>query len=442
MMKKKIAAALAAVMCFAGLGAFAGCGGRTDPNVVRIARWASTADEPRLEAWEQEFEADNPDIDIEWEFKEYSTHFSTLRQDLIGEAAADIIFINNWGLSRLNLDESDASMFVDLGSVDALQDSWDSLMPSVRRVMTLGDAVIGIPMGLVIRVPVINATVWESASAVLPGGKIPYDRTESFTGSEFTELLADVGTDTNILMGLNVSHNEALHMFLGSAGAPLIDENGKIGCNNEAGWAAAEQFRQFMQSGWVVPYSESGGGTYGDVTNAIINNKCLAGWANFGTLTNLTEYYAGTGTELATIAPFKAADATDLNDPDYAIQESKDVAYGDYNALFVPSFSQNKEKAYRVIAWMLEKEQQLTYAKWADIPVNQEAFDTVTNNTDGNWDPKLYSSYKIGMNNLVTAPVTSSEFSNYFTTHFADLCKGTITGKQFCERMAEGEKYL
>lgn len=31
---------------FCGAGAFAGCGGRTDPNVVRIARWASTADEP------------------------------------------------------------------------------------------------------------------------------------------------------------------------------------------------------------------------------------------------------------------------------------------------------------------------------------------------------------------------------------------------------------
>ena len=91
---------------------------------------------------------------------------------------------------------------------------------------------------------------------------------------------------------------------------------------------------------------------------------------------------------------------------------------------------------------MLEKEQQLTYAKWADIPVNQEAYEVVTNNTDGNWDPKLYSSYKIGIDNLVTAPVTSSEFSNYFTTYFSKLCNGTMTGKEFCQKIAEGEKYL
>ena len=172
MIRKKIAVLLAAVVCFAGLGSLAGCK-KADPNVVRIARWASSADEPRLEAWEKEFEAENPDIDIEWEFKEYSTHFSTLRQDLIGEAAADIIFINNWGLSRLNLDENDAGMFVDLGSVDALQETWDSLLPTVCDVMKLGDSVIGLPIGLVIRVPVINATVWETASAVLPDGKNP-----------------------------------------------------------------------------------------------------------------------------------------------------------------------------------------------------------------------------------------------------------------------------
>ena len=441
-MKRKIASFLALILCFVAM-VFVGAGcGKNDPNVVRIARWSSTIDEPRIEAWTKAFEAENPDIKIEWEFKEYSTHFSTLRQDLIGEAAADIIFINNWGLSRLNLQEKDKGMFVDLGSVELLQDTWQSIMPSARNVMTIADRVIGMPIGLVVRTPVINATLWEGVSeTVLPDG-IPYDRETAFTGYEMIDLLQAVGTETNVLMGLNVTHAEALHIFLASAGAPLIDENGKIGCNNEIGYAAAQQFQDFMQSGWIVPYSESGGGTYGDVTNAIINNKCLAGWANFGSLNNLLDYYQGTGTELATIAPFRAADAEDLGNPNYAIKESKDVAYGDYNALFVPSFSKNKEKAYRIIKWMLETEQQLDYAKWADIPVNTEANEIVTNNTDGNWDPKLYSSYKIGLDNMFIAPITSSEFSNYFTTHFANLCKGSLSGRDFCRKMAEGEKYL
>ncbi len=435
---KVISVILALAFVFA-LGA--GCG-KKPSDTVRIARWSSETDEPRFRAWAKEFEDANPDVKIEWEFKEYGTHFSTLRNDLIGESAADIIFLNNWGLTRLNLEEKDKNMFVDFSKVPELDEARASVIEVARDKMKIGDSVIGIPLGLVTRVPVINATVWEGVSeSALPGG-IPYDRTEAFTGTEFTGLMRAVATDSNILMGLNVTHTEALHMFLASAGAPLIDENGKIGCNNAAGYAAADQFKDFMQSGWVVPYSESGGGKYGSVENAILNEKCLAGWGNFATLTNLIDYYASAGTKIATIAPFKAADATDLNNPNYAIKESKDVAYGDFNALVVPSFSKNQEKAFRIIKWMLTKEEQLKYAKMADIPVNKEAYETVTTNSDGEWDPMLYSSYKIGLDNLYLAPVTSSEFTNHFTTAFANLCGGKISGKQFCENMAAGEKYL
>lgn len=441
-MMKKLATALASVLCLTTIGfAAMGCA-RTDPDVLRVARWSSTADEPRMEKLEADFEAMYPDIDLEWEFKEYSTHFSTMRQDLMGESSADVVFINNWGLSRLNLQDKDANMFVDLSQVGELADAWETILPDIRNMMTVGDSVIAIPVGIVNRVPVINATLWESVSSVLPDGKIPYDRTEAFTGYELVDLLEDVGTDTNVLMGLNVTISEALHIFLASAGAPMIGADGKIGCNNEIGYAAAQQFQDFMRSGWVVPYSESGGGTYGDVANAIIENKCLAGWANFGTLRNLSEYYENTGTELATIAPFKAADAEDLGNPDYVIKESKDVAYADCNALYVPSFSRNKDKAYKFIEWFLQKEQQLYYASWADAPATSEAFEIVTTNADGNWPEKMYASFKIGFDNMYIAPVTSSEFAGHSTTLLKQLCEGTISGKVYCQKLAEGEKYL
>lgn len=438
-MKKFIAAIISAVLLFSVCGTVSGCK-KKDSNVVRIARWSNEADEPRLKAWTAEFEKNNPDIKIEWEFKEYGTHFSTMRNDLIGESAADIIFLNNWGLSRLNLQEKDKKMFVDFSNVEELNETRESIMPSAKDKMKIGDAVIGMSIGLVTRVPVINATIWENVSESALKDGIPYNRTEAFTGKEFVGLMKSVGADQNILMGLNVSHNEALHMFLGSVGAPMIKKDGTIGCNNEAGWKAAQQFKEFVRSGWVVPYSESGGGTYGSVENAILNEKCLAGWGNFATLTNLSDYYKSSGTKIATIAPFKAEDIT-LRDG--TVIKAKDIAYGDYNALVVPSFSKNQEKAFRIIKWMLTKEQQLKYAKIADIPVNAEAFGVVSENSDGEWDPMLYSSYKIGLDNLYVAPITSSEFTNHFSTYFSKLCNdASFSGKEFCAKMAEGAKYL
>lgn len=438
-MKKFIAAIISATLLFSVCGTVSGCK-KKDSNVVRIARWSNEADEPRLKAWTAEFEKNNPDIKIEWEFKEYGTHFSTMRNDLIGESAADIIFLNNWGLSRLNLQEKDKKMFVDFSNVEELKETRESIMPSAKDRMKIGDAVIGMSIGLVTRVPVINATIWENVSESALKDGIPYNRTEAFTGKEFVGLMKSVGADQNILMGLNVSHNEALHMFLGSVGAPMINQDGTIGCNNEAGWKAAQQFKEFVRSGWVVPYSESGGGTYGSVENAILNEKCLAGWGNFATLTNLSDYYKSSGTKIATIAPFKAEDIT-LRDG--TVIKAKDIAYGDYNALVVPSFSKNQEKAFRIIKWMLTKEQQLKYAKIADIPVNAEAFGVVSENSDGEWDPMLYSSYKIGLDNLYVAPITSSEFTNHFSTYFSKLCNdASFSGKEFCAKMAEGAKYL
>lgn len=438
-MKKIIAVIISAALLFSVCGTISGCK-KKDSDVVRIARWSNETDEPRLKAWTAEFEKSNPDIKIEWEFKEYGTHFSTMRNDLIGESAADIIFLNNWGLSRLNLQEKDKKMFVDFSKTEELEETRESIMPSAKDKMKIGDAVIGMPIGLVTRVPVINATIWENVSESALDGGIPYNRTEAFTGKEFVGLMKSVGADQNILMGLNVSHNEALHMFLGSVGAPMINQDGTIGCNNEAGWKAAQQFKDFVRSGWVVPYSESGGGTYGSVENAILNEKCLAGWGNFATLTNLKDYYKSSGTKIATIAPFKAEDIT-LRDG--TVIKAKDIAYGDYNALVVPSFSKNKEKAIRIIKWMLTKEQQLKYAKIADIPVNAEAFGVVSENSDGNWDPMLYSSYKIGLDNLYVAPITSSEFTNHFSTYFSKLCNdASFSGKDFCAKMAEGAKYL
>ena len=89
--KKIIAKTVSLCLCgafVAGAASFAGCAGKRDPDTVYISRWALEWEKPLFEAWTAEFEAQNPDIDVEWEFTPYTAHFDRLRTDLLGDITA------------------------------------------------------------------------------------------------------------------------------------------------------------------------------------------------------------------------------------------------------------------------------------------------------------------------------------------------------------------
>lgn len=414
-LKKFGAVLLSALMLFT-TGAAGGCGKKQSENTVRISRWALEWEKSVFENWTAEFEKKNPDITIEWEFTPYTAHFDRLRTDLLSKKAADIIFVNNWGWEPY----SDIDVFEDLGAVAELEATRNSLIGTAKDALRQGDKVVGIPVGMVSRVPVVNAADFETAKIEVPSG-----RETSFTGSELAQLLGDVADYSGRAMGINITLTDALYLFLASAGAPLVTSDGKIGCNTPGGVKAAEEFYDFATSGRVVPLSQNQGGSYGTPDTAIMTGQVVASYTNPGGFLSLLE----AGYELAAIPTVKA-------------EGGKDTVLADFNTLVVPKFSNSKAAAYRVIQWMLSKDAQLAYAKFSDLPTNAEAFDEVMTDEE-NWDPALYHAFGVGIDNMYIPPALSTSFQTLLGGALKNLLDGVYTAEQFCAKMAaDGPAYL
>ncbi len=417
---KRFVAAFAAVVTVMTCGLFAvGCGGGTEQSEcrVRISRWALEWEKDVFRAWTKEFTDENPDVVIEWEFTPYTAHFDRLRTDLLGGQAADIIFVNNWGWAPY----SKLDVFEDLSTVDGLKDTFASLVTEVPSSFRSDGKTLGLPVGMVSRVPVVNTDDFKAAGVEVP------QKTTAFTGDELAGILGDVADGSDRAMGINITLTDALAIFLASADAPLVTADGKIGCNTEAGIKAVGDFFRFAKSGVVVPLSQNNAGSYGSPDTAIMSGNCVAGWVNCGELSSLADNgYAG---KLATIPSVKA-------------DGGKDVVLADFNTLVVPKFSKSKDAAYKVMKWMLSKEAQLKYAKFSDLPVNKAAFDEIGTDTE-NWDPTLYAAYGVGIDNIYVSPATSTAFQTLYGGALKDLLDEKITPAQFCEKMAtDGAKYL
>ena len=427
-MKRIISMILVLVMIAATLVVFSSCGGNNNngKTVVRIGRWASEWEKEVFEAWTAEFESENPDIDIVWEWNAYNSHFDRIKTDLLSQMAADIIFVNHWGwYPYRNVD-----MFVDLSTVPELQECFDNLIPEAQNAFVFNGKTIGMPIGFVTRVPVVNTTLFENA-----GVEIPTDRTSCFTPSEFVELITPVMNHpaNNVELGLNITLNDLLYCMLASVGTPMFDENNEIHIDNPTAIAAVKEFQDFVYgSGIVIPYQQStGSGKYGSVTDCLLyknpqgDRLVAAGYSNPGNLLTPTSG----GVSVATIPGIKATGGVD-------------TIVADTNVLVVPTFSKVKDEAYRVIKWFMQKENQLKYVEFGDLPCNAEAFEEVFTDTD-RFDPEIYSAYKVGMDNIYFGKSTSSRWQAFIAGYFKRLCEGTITPEQFCKEVTEkGPQYF
>lgn len=414
---KKILACVFAAAIALSVGAMgAGCGSKQDENTVRIARWALEWEKDIFRNWTTEFTKDNPDVTVEWEFVPYTAHFDRLRTDLLSSKAADVIFVNNWGWKPY----SNIDVFEDLGAVSQLASVRSSLIPSAQAGLRQGDKLVGLPVGMVSRVPIVNNADFETA-----GVEVPWDRQSAFTGSEMVNLLKSVADSANRATGINITLTDAISLFCASAGAPIVTADGKsVGCDTPEGVAAVQNFLDFAKSGYVVPLSENLSGSYGSPDNAILSGRVVAGYCCPGEFKGIID----AGYSVSAIPSLKA-------------DGGADTILADFNMLVVPKFSGSKQAAYRVIEWMLSKEAQLAYAKFADLPTNAEAFAEVMTDTE-NWSPELYRAYGVGIDNIFVPPAMSTGFQTYFGGALKRLLDGNITAAQFCKEMKAGENQL
>lgn len=412
--KKLLTLALAAAMTVSVGVMSAGCGAQ-DENTVRISRWALEWEKETFRNWTKEFTKENPDITIEWEFVPYTAHFDRLRTDLLSSKAADIIFMNNWGWKPY----SEIDVFEDLGAAEELAPARSALLSTVSGLKQ-DEKLVGLPLGMVSRVPIVNNADFETA-----GVTVPWDRATAYTGSEMTALLKTVADGAQRDRGINITLTDAVTLFCASAGAPIVTADGKsVGCNTPEGVAAVQNFVDFAKSGYAAPLSENLSGSYGSPDSAILSGRVVAGFCCPGEFKGIID----AGYSVSAIPCLKA-------------DGGRDTVLADFNTLVVPKFSGSKKAAYRVMNWMLSKEAQLAYAKFADLPTNAEAFDEVMTDTE-NWSPELYRAYGVGIDNIFVPPAMSTGFQTYFGGVLKRLLDGNITAAQFCQEMKDGESQL
>ena len=414
---RKIAACVLAAAMIASFGILGtGCGKPSqDENTVRIARWALEWEKDIFRDWTKTFTDANPDITIEWEFVPYTAHFDRLRTDLLSSKAADIIFVNNWGWKPY----SNIDVFEDLGAVSELASVRSSLVSSAQSGLKQGEKLVGLPVGMVSRVPIVNNADFHKA-----GVAVPWDRETSFTGSELTALMQSVADGANRDTGINITLTDAISLFCASADAPIVTTDGRIGCNTPAGVAAVQNFVHFAKSGYAVPLSENLSGSYGSPDSAILSGRVVAGFCCPGEFKGIID----AGYSVSAIPCLKA-------------DGGRDTVLADFNTLVVPKFSGSKKAAYRVIEWMLSEEAQLAYAKFADLPTNAAAFDEIMTDSE-NWSPELYQAYGVGIDNIFVPPAMNTTFQTYLGGALKDLLDGKYTPQQFCEYMKAGENLL
>ena len=407
-MKKIISLILAVLLgsvCFLAVG----CTGEKDKNTVVISRWASITEEENFRTWTEAFQKDNPDITIKWEFLPYAGHFDKLRTDLIAERAGDIIWMNCWGWEPY----SDIDIFEDLSKVDELKETISSIIPSAQNVFFEDGKLKGLPIGLVNRVPVVNLADFQAA-----GVEVPQQRDHAFESAELTNLLKEVCSKSGREMGININVTDVLYLLTASVGSPIITEDNKIGVNNEKGIAALNEFKEFMNSGYAVKLGQGG---YGTTDEAIQTGRVVANYTGpYG-----FDILDGMGYQYQSIPTIKA-------------KGGEDVMLADFNAIFVPSASNAKDAAYKVIKWMFSEEAQLEFAKFGDLPVNSKVFKTVTEE----WDQSKYGCFKIGMDNMYISPSLSTDFQTLLGGQVKKFLDGNISAEVFCEELVENGEAL
>ena len=401
-MKKLLTVLLSGAMLIGATAAFAGCGDDVAENQLVISRWASVYERSAFEEWGEIFEAENPDIDLVWNFNDYSNYFTKLRYDLLDNAAADVVFLSTWGWGPYR----ESNVFVDLDSVESLKDTIAGLNADANEQFMNGEERLGATIGITTRRIAVDTATFEGSQYDIDELKT---RTTCFEPEEMLSILGSVADENNKTYALKMDSSEAAFLLTASAGAPIVNNATKtVDVDCDAGKAAVCDLVLLFQSGYVVPFGQdtnsSASGTFDEAMLVQGQNTVLTSYTGpwgFSTLQNA-------GKDIVTLPAFKATDG-------------EDTMLVTYNNLCVPKASEKKDMAYRFIEWALSYEAQVEFAKFSDLPANTQAYDFVAGGTSEEFPTDLFGSFAAGAENIYYMDGMSDEFASAFSAAMSNL---------------------
>jgi multiple sugar transport system substrate-binding protein len=417
---------LVLVLLIAALLPFVGAFSRaTAADVVTLTYgWWSNGPEGDAshKAWLAEFEAAHPDIKIEAEILPWGAYWEKLQTTTAGGNAYDVLGFT----SSLMAPYMANGVLLDLSKLEGYAEFAGRVNADVLKIFEWDGQALAMPIGVAARSLGYRTDFFKEA------GLEPLDPTKALTIDQIIEIgkKLTVTKDGKIVRyAWNPNVGEPWNMFVSNRGGSFFDRYvnpTKVTINTPEGIAGLKDFQRLFTENIVPPWAEWEDNQWGTGGLDSLQTNTIA-MADMGPWT------------FATIAKENLPVANTLYP--VATEGQTSLLYSGANAYAINASSQHIEEAWTFLKWITGKQAALNYAKWSDIPANNEAFAEVFKTLEPQaLVPATQEQLKGFRPNLLTA---NTELDKFIKQTLRDLSEGRLTAEEAAALMeTEGNALL
>jgi multiple sugar transport system substrate-binding protein len=386
-----------------------------DEVTISYGWWSNgpTGDENHRK-WLDEFEKANPGIKVNSEILPWGSYWDKVQTTTAGGNAYDVIGM----CSCFAATYMDNGVLLDLKTFKDYDEVAKRMNPNALSIFSWNDTQYGMPVGMAVRVLGYNKDLFDKAGVEYP------DPTRPLTVDQLIEMAKKltIEKDGKVVQYMwNPNNSEPWYGFIASEGGQMYDSwvnPTKVMVNDEKGIAGLKRLKQLVDAKVVPPLAEFTGNEWGDGGLASLRTGKVA---------------------MADLGPWNFADIMkdklNIGTTIYPVGEEGQESYltSGSNGYTISKDSKHAEAAWAFIKWMTEKENQLAYAKWSDIPANTEAFDAIdTFLQPSEYVPTLKAQLE-GFRPGVMS--TKSELGSKMFEIMRDMTEGNLTPEEAAEQM-------
>ena len=424
-MKTSLRKTLALLLALALVLSLAACGGTpastggstpastdtsepVEPVTLTVYTWWDVTKFEHLQKMEQDFEAANPDIQLEF-VTIPSKYADTMITKLASGEIPDVMMLAMDQVPRYALN----GMLLPLDDL-ASQEYKDALYPVVKDALTVNGTMYAAARDVTPKVMYLNTKMFADAGIDIPA--------DTWTMEEFVQIAQQLtkGTGADAQWGYYwANYMDQTYAMIAAFGGKIYTDDGKASVlSTDENTMRGVQFMYDLYNTYKVCPSATQAAQFGDNEfSAFMANKVAM---QVGALSTASTFDAN-GTEY-TVLPMPYVDGVS--------QTSSFV-----NTWVIPNTAKNPELSWRVVEFLSGKEGQqialdMNYGLPASTMVDTTAFEAKT----------PYNKYFVqALDTAIPFPtnINGSEFQTMFQKECESLWAGVITPEEFAQRVDE-----
>ena len=426
-MKKRLSKWLALCLALMMVFSLAACGGTpattsgaasgsagasqptdAEPVTLTVYTWWDITKYAHLQKMKEDFEAENPDIKLEF-VTVPSKYADTMVTKLAGGEIPDVMMLAMDQIPRYALSD----ILLPLDDL-ASQEYKDALYPVVKNALTVNGTLYAAARDVTPKVMFLNTKMFEEANIPIPE--------DDWTMEEFTEIAKQLtkGSGADAQWGYYwKNYADQTFAMIAAFGGNMYSADGKSSVfTTDEKTQEAVQFMYDLTNTWKVCPTAQQAAQFGDNEfSAFMANKVAM---QVGALSTESTFDAS-GTEY-TVLPMPTVNGTS--------QTSSFV-----NAWVIPKMAKNPELSWRVVEFLSGKEgQQIALDMKFGLPAS-----TLVDTSAFEAEKPTNKYYVQALENAVPYPVNlnGAEFQTMFQKECESLWAGAITRDEFAQRVDE-----